>query len=215
MMVRATRCQGSVRRQAVPGSVTSRPTASPAVSIHIFTNHTSRAERRVVGRFRRTDLCDSVSSREVGVVLRHGGGEANDAGAEDCRDGHRLVKPEMVDEEADQGRPCEEGGVTEGDDDEYSAAADVAGDRVYLRRDHADSQSDQSPADEQQWQAADEGHDAVADRGAVTAEPDDCTAAEASDETVAEQADDDHAAAHRDEAEGAGGGVDLRDLGDV
>lgn len=41
-MVRATRCQGSVRRQAVPGRVPSRPTASPAVSVHIFTNHPRR-----------------------------------------------------------------------------------------------------------------------------------------------------------------------------
>jgi hypothetical protein len=46
------------------------------------------------------------------------------------------VQPEMADEEADQGRPQEEGGITEGDDDsEHSAAADVAGNCVYLGRD--------------------------------------------------------------------------------
>jgi hypothetical protein len=91
----------------------------------------------------------------------------------------------MADEEADHRRPQEEGGMTELDHDgEHSAAADVAGDCEYLRRDHADSQCDQCPAEEQRRQAADEGHRAVAGRGAGTAEPDDCAAAEASDETV-------------------------------
>ncbi len=67
------------------------------------------------------------------------------------RDGHGVVQPEVVDEEADHRRPGQEGGVAEGDDDgEYAAAADVAGDGVHLGRDHADAQPDQGPADEQQ-----------------------------------------------------------------
>src|SRR5215213_11191667 len=127
-----------------------------------------------------------------------------------------MVQPEMVDEEPDGGRPEEEGGITEGDDDgKHSAAADVAGDRVDLRRDHADSESDQGPADKQQWQAADQSDRAVPDRRADTAEPDDGAATEASDETVTDQPDEHHEAADRYKAQRASGGVDLGDLSDV
>ena len=92
---------------------------------------------------------------QVGVLLRHGRGQRDDAGAEQRRHDHRVLDAELADQEADHGRAEQERRVAEGDHDgQHPAAAEVAGDRVHLRGDHADAETDQGPADHQQRQAA-------------------------------------------------------------
>ena len=140
----------------------------------------------------------------------------DDAGTQQGRYSHRVVDPELVDQEADDGRADQERRVAEGHDhSEYPAAADVAGNRVHLRRDHADAEADQRPAEQQQRQAAHQRHRRIAEGGAEAAEAYDGSPAEPRHQPIAQQPDHHHEAADRNQAERARGGVDAGDIGDV